>query len=264
MNLNDALDLIQPNIDSDGLIIHNREEWGGGDTAQREGMWYFGLALAFPESRALIKVWFATVLRKLEAAPGIYVRHPQVPGCPDWYDDPKDFSRDQSIPLIVAMGRLGLTEQLDKFHHYTGLRGFKAQNGDLYWWPYYLAMWIRAEADANGVRFIDYLNPILWLGDFSLILASIWGCLWGKWHPNHSDDVNYVLILLQSHVLDNPLAKLARWIYANYRTPIKGTYESWGPASALEAYFSPKFTDSGAPRIDRLYNESGILKNLIQ
>lgn len=260
----EALAVIEPNIDEHGLIVHNKEQWGGGDTAQRVGMWFYGMALAFPEQELRTAINFTRMRSKLERSPGNYSRHTEVPGAPGWYTDVNDFSRDQSIPLLVAMGKLMLRDSLSEFAQATWNRGMRAQNGDPWWWPYYLAMWLRAEADAWGPKWYNYLNPILWLGDFSLVLASIWGCIWGKFNPGHSDDVNFVLTLLQSHTLDTPLAKIARWIYANYRTGMPKTYETWGPASVLEAYFSPEYTNSGAPRIDWLYNRSGILKNLIQ
>lgn len=269
MRYEEALELIKPNIDSQGLIIHNVEEWGGGDTAQREGMWAYGLALQYPQHRLSIAVAFNRSLEKLQVPgkPGNYVRHPRVPGAPDWYDDPYDFTRDQSIPLLAAMGRLKNKPHLKAFFKANLRRGMFCQNGrDPWWGPNHLNMWYRAFADAWGPGFLWYLNPFLWLGDLFLIFASIFACARAKMTPDFSDDINFQICLLQTNTLDTPLAQIARGIYARYRPAIAGTYETWGPASGLEHYFfsSGPAKISGAPRIDLFYNKSGLLKNLMK
>jgi hypothetical protein len=264
MTYDEALALIEPNIDDYGLIVHNLEQWGGGDTAQREGMWSYGMALAFPEKCAEIRERFERSLQLLERSPGNYSRHTLVPGAPDWYADASDFTRDQSIPLVAAMGRLKMRDRLKAFFDANLKRGMIAQNGrDPWWWPYYLAFWVRALAESKSQTWQPYLSPLLWLGDISLIFASVVKCIQASLDEEHSDDLNFQIILIQSNsVTDTPYAKFARWIYSNFRPALKGTLETWGPASALEHYFFTSSTakESGAPRVDRLYNQNAILK----
>jgi hypothetical protein len=256
----EALGIVAPNIDPQGLIENINEEWGGGDTAQREGMWAYGLALAFPDRVDSLRAKFSLIAEKLSVGPGIYIRH-TGPG-PWWYTDPKDLSRDQTIPLVAAFGRLQAKGQLIDIATRTLERFGCAQNGDPWWWPYYWAFWVRAFVDAKLMpEFVIRWNPLTWFCDAWLVLASLWAVLDGDVDPDHSDDLNFTLILLQSNTASTPLAHMARWIFARWRPALKGTEEPWGPASALEAYFAGPYGKSiGAPRIDLLYNKSGILK----
>jgi hypothetical protein len=91
-------------IDQRGLIVQT--DGDGGDTAQREGWTWFG---SWIRERELHNPWsvercitFEQAMSMLEInRSGIFRRNP------DKYDEPKDFSRDQSIPIIAAMGLWG-------------------------------------------------------------------------------------------------------------------------------------------------------------
>ena len=101
--------------DNDGLIVHKGMD--GGDTAQREGWYWFGVWI---REKVLNDPWtiprkltFPQVIRLLEpAANGVFYRHPKLPPWNNPYDKTYGLSRDQMTPLVAAMGVWGMTEQL--------------------------------------------------------------------------------------------------------------------------------------------------------
>lgn len=101
--------------DQDGLIVHNNLD--GGDTAQREGWYWFGVWL---RQQILNDPWtvprkltFQQVLRLLEpAGDGVFYRHPKLPPWNNPYSKEFGFSRDQMVPLVAAMGVWGYTTEL--------------------------------------------------------------------------------------------------------------------------------------------------------
>jgi len=105
--------------DSDGLIVHRG--CNGGDTAQREGWYWFGLWIrqnvlsdAVAEGPTITRrITFDEVLQLLEPhRDGVFYRHPKLPPWNNPYDKDWGFSRDQMIPLVAAMGVWGRTEPL--------------------------------------------------------------------------------------------------------------------------------------------------------
>jgi hypothetical protein len=101
--------------DDDGLIVHRGMD--GGDTAQREGWYWFGVWI---RQRVLNEPWtiprkisFPQVIHLLEPKQdGIFYRHPKLKPWNNPFDKTYGFSRDQMIPLIAAMGVWGLVEPL--------------------------------------------------------------------------------------------------------------------------------------------------------
>src|SRR5262249_35845972 len=101
--------------DRDGLIVHANND--GGDTAQREGWYWFGIWVRehvlknpWPIKRSLA---FADVLRLLEPAKdGVFYRHPKLPPWNNPFDKAFGFSRDQMVPLVAAMGLWGFETEL--------------------------------------------------------------------------------------------------------------------------------------------------------
>jgi len=88
------------------LIVHRGCD--GGDTAQREGWYWFGrwiMQLIFDEPNVLPRdLNFDQILERLDPVnDGKFRRHPKYPA------DDKDWglSRDQMTPLIAAMGVWG-------------------------------------------------------------------------------------------------------------------------------------------------------------
>jgi hypothetical protein len=99
--------------DGDGLIVHKGMD--GGDTAQREGWYWFGVWIRqnvlndpWPIARQLT---FPGVLQLLEPkSDGVFYRHPKLPPWNDPYSKEFGFSRDQMIPLVAAMGSCGTSD----------------------------------------------------------------------------------------------------------------------------------------------------------
>jgi hypothetical protein len=102
----------------DQLDLIVQQDCDGGDTAQREGMYWLGnwvrtndlLIEAYGGQRKII---FTQVMDFLEDTQktGRFRRHPTQPK----WKDPKDISRDQLIPLIAAMGVYKDFVRLDRF-----------------------------------------------------------------------------------------------------------------------------------------------------
>lgn len=101
--------------DKDGLIVHDGMD--GGDTAQREGWYWFGVWI---RQYVLRQPWtvprklvFSEVIKLLEpAGDGIFYRHPKLKPWNSPFDKDYGFSRDQMVPLVAAMGVWGLTREL--------------------------------------------------------------------------------------------------------------------------------------------------------
>ena len=105
-----AIDPQPIHFDSDGLIVHANND--GGDTAQREGWYWFGVWIRqhvledpWPVQR---KLTFQQVLELLEPGrDGVFYRHPRLKPWNDPFDKGFGFSRDQMVPLVAAMGVWG-------------------------------------------------------------------------------------------------------------------------------------------------------------
>ena len=98
-------------FDNNGLIV--QRDGDGGDTAQRTGWAYFGqwyvtnrLGQASPFQPPITLGQAADLLEV--GRTGEFRRHPTQGG---WISDPDEFSRDQLIPLIAA---LGVTQDADR------------------------------------------------------------------------------------------------------------------------------------------------------
>src|ERR1039457_591777 len=115
-------------VDKYGLIVQTNGD--GGDTAQREGWAWFGSKI---RERELNDPWsvcrtitFQKAMDFLEVDhSGIFRRHP------DQYNQPQDFSRDQTIPIVAAMGLWGDQDRLNRFWDRTVARNYTSQNGEM-------------------------------------------------------------------------------------------------------------------------------------
>ena len=103
--------------DRDGLIVHKNLD--GGDTAQREGWYWFGTWI---REHILKDPWtiardrtFLEVMRLLEPAnDGIFYRHPKLPPWNNPFSKKFGFSRDQMVPVVAAMGIRGTTARVKR------------------------------------------------------------------------------------------------------------------------------------------------------
>ena len=109
--------------DTDGLIVHRDADGScnGGDTAQREGWYWFGVWLRnhTPGAPPFVpnRKWktFHEVLRLLEPAhDGLIYRHPKLAPWNDPFSNDLGTSRDQLVPIVAAMGVWGETDALGR------------------------------------------------------------------------------------------------------------------------------------------------------
>ncbi|MGF6790161.1 hypothetical protein [Paraburkholderia sp. 35.1] len=109
-------------FDNDGLIVHmdKNGHFDGGDTAQREGWYWFGVWIrqntpGLPPWQPTRRLNFDQVLKLLEPnGDGVFYRHPKLPPWNDPFSKEWGTSRDQLVPLIAAMGVWGKTEELKR------------------------------------------------------------------------------------------------------------------------------------------------------
>lgn len=136
-------------FDQYGLIVHRRPngEFDGGDTAQREGWYWFGVWLhanvpGLTPWQPKRELTFDEVLRLLEPNhDGVFYRHPKQAPFNNPFDKEWGTSRDQLVPLIAAMGVWGKTQELRRLwdampedivgkHSFNGTwRNFLGQDG---------------------------------------------------------------------------------------------------------------------------------------
>lgn len=226
------------NYDSNGLIVqHNGND--AGDCAGREGDYWFAKGL-----NGLLgsddQVEFDRVISLLQPSPGIFVRsptqNPVIPPAKSW-NDPSDFSRDQTMPIILALGQNNRFNVLNNLLK-NQLKRFGAfQNGDLPQ-PETISAYIRA-------YYAFYLYPILYFTDLGLLAESIIRCIQGRDLNNVSDDINHTLLLIQAqNSLPTLVSLVARKIYKWFRPG--------GVQAAWNTYFNPK---TGANPFNELYKD---------
>lgn len=225
--------------DQYGLIV--QADGDGGDTAQREGMVAFVYSLIGSEFTA---AWEFRQALQLEISPGVCVRHPFQP---DFRSDPKQFSRDQQDPLIVAAGACSQTPFIKRMLWAQVKRLGKYQNAD-YLTPQSIGCYIRALS-------AWYLWPLLLFTDLGLLFQALHIYFACRNDPNNSDDNNHVIRTLQAqYTLPTPVSYVARKLYkalrpTNYGNTVLG--EKSHIQGALNWYHSAQF--GGNPEIAELY-----------
>lgn len=181
--------------DDNGLIV--QKDMDGGDSAGREGDYWFGTDLI---EQHLDSESFNNTLTKLEVQPGVFVRNPVH------YNDPKDFSRDQTISLICAMGRMKAYSTLKLLLEKQLKNYFRYQNGDVGFF----------EDAGYYIRAFKawYLYPVLLLGDTQMFINSLVRLYKGRDTNDVSDDINHTIALLQAqNTYPTPVSWLARKVY---------------------------------------------------
>lgn len=212
--------------DKNGLIV--QRDLDGGDTTGREGDYWFYEGLEGGKFVHLRSKSFEEVLQLLQVKPGVFIRNPIN------YNDPKDFSRDQTVPLILAMGERNKHDLLKLLLKKQLKNWFRYQNGDL-----------GLIGDAGYyIRALKawYAYPLLLIGDFQILINSIIRVIAGFNRDNVSDDINHTLILLQAkNHYPTPISWLARKIY---KLVPGGIQNRW------DHYFRP---ETGANAFNDLY-----------
>lgn len=256
--------MIDFHIDTYGLIV--QKDLDGGDTAGREGDYWFAHKLL--ESKEPDN--FDNVLNHLQVSPGVFIRHPVN------YNDPKDFSRDQTVPLIMAMGEMKRYETLKLLLSKQLANGFKYQNGD-FGGPADIGYYIRAFR-------MWFLYPLLLLGDAQLLINTLFICglkakepnwlqkflgkhvhyIFIQGEPNNKDgipqdvyglkntstDINHTLALLQAkRRYPTPISYIARKLYKWFRPG--GIQLAWDNYFNVQSGANP-FNDLYRPLIDNM------------
>ena len=215
--------------DARGYIC--QKEWdgtkGAGDAASRVGIdAYLTSILGFPHAPL-----FNYLLDGIEVEPGIYKRHPTSDIS---FNTIKDFSRDQQIPLVIAMGAYPEQKpRLMRLFLKHILRFGKYQNWD-FMGTQHLGMYLRS----FNWKLLYPLLPIL---DLGLVIDSISNVVRYKLDPDDTTNhLNHSLAIIQAYyVQPTPISYIARKIY------------SWAhPQAGLDSYFR---AETGAPPMHLLY-----------
>ena len=246
------------------------QDYEGGDTAHREGMWHAGEAWQIKHYYNYFKIrdsFYESVIKHLKhpTKKGIWRRHPDERY---WYGDWDRMSRDQSHMIVHAMGALDLEEELNEFFRALAFRGSFMTNtrangtypkDHKLYHPDSKRVWKWKLPDFCGPSFWNYLwrsklsnnswkvwlwIPIL-IGDLQTLFESLNKVLFYGKDPGNFDDPNHIGVLVYGQRLKETfIHKWARRIYFKYRPmandPILKEYEvTNGPQSALRAYFDP-------------------------
>lgn len=192
-------------FDKYGLVVQTNGD--GGDSPARTGLFYFlqWAILHFKQDLKYHSFQLDYALRNISLEnPLRFFRNPVS------YVDSSDMSRDQTNPLLVAMGAYRFYDLLGKYL-LTRIKNFMFyQNGDLTG-PADLGVWIRA------FRFWPFY-PLLFICDWFLFFNSVIRIIRGRNYDDVGDDINHTLLLLQAaYFLPTPVSLLSRKVYAKYR-----------------------------------------------
>lgn len=118
------------NFDSDCAVLQT--DGDGGDSAARTGMYYTAMAIYFLQGWDM-SAWpgFNTTCwnkarQALIKPDGTVLRYSKAP-----YNDPKDVSRDQTMPMVIACIFNNNIDEVRAIWNATKARHFLFQNGDL-------------------------------------------------------------------------------------------------------------------------------------
>jgi hypothetical protein len=268
--------MIQPNIDSFGVITQNaKQNWDGGDTTQREGMFLCAMWYHYQAGRIAESDWQAMSSRYMGIIDGLVYgeiwslrRHPN-PAM--WYHDPNRMSRDQLTSNICA---LGFTSKwtLSKLLLGNLLRGMlfatnTRENGatitnsqpmtllqrvqyffgwrpNYYVWAWSLPDFMDPSIWGAYIRGLSLwpLYPLLLLTDLVLVIQALITLYETDEGTATDDQLTQQMLLLQSEYrMWTPISKLAMWIYKRVN-----------PMVALNAYFAPA---NDGPAMNQVYQE---------
>ena len=248
---------VQPYRDSFGLIAQGEGDGrDGGDSAHRTGVFYLGLYLLFKDNKVVVKQIeqdFKKDLNKITIGPGKFVRHPDPA---KWYSNPENFTRDQTTPLIIALGFFDDVENRKIIRQ--NLQNI-FDNSSFY--PNRLKNWTNEEKvfpfdynDPAGpsdygmfVRALKKENykPLLWFSDIQLVGDSLLRVFFSYFNnKSTSNDLNYSLILLQAQrTYPTWWSDIATYIYFNFKRRSPATVWGEGSSGVMSSwnyYFRPE------------------------
>jgi len=253
--MNKYFEMIKSNIDSFGVIAQNAQQnWDGGDTIQREGMflcamWYHRQANRITDVQ-WVEMWvrYGQIVDKLNANNWALRRHPDSS---KWYYETNRMSRDQLTSNLCALGycRPYMLKSLLWKHMWRALlfTTNTRQNAALPGTPEY--KWKLPDITFSSI-WGSYIRGLDWkalwfllpLCDMELLVNSaiIWYKV--KKDPTFCDHLSQQMLLLQaSHRMPTWVSRLAMWVYKKV-----------DPQRALDLYFEPA---KCGPAINEVYRE---------
>jgi hypothetical protein len=203
--------------DQYGLIT--QQDLDGGDTAQREGWYWFGTWLR--ENPPINERWpmnrersYDEVLTLLEIGKtGEFRRHPD----PRWAQS-SDFTRDQTVPLVAAMAVHDDRDRLQRFYHELRRRNWFAQKkGDTLADPVHRNLIRRARNEKpNAITDSASLGAAV---QARILVARAKGL------DDVGDDLNLIVILLMATIRESSTSVAAiRNYYAKNRPDNYGMF----------------------------------------
>jgi hypothetical protein len=272
---NKYFDMLSGNIDSFGVITQNAaDNWDGGDTTQREGMFLCAMWYHLQDKRATdvqwVEMWvrYGQIIDKLNDDNWSLRRHPDPS---KWYNDTNRMSRDQLVPNLCALGycRPYMLKSMIWKHMLRGLlfTTNTRENGatladaepiDFWqriqyffgWRPgYYVWAWSLPDITDPSifgayVRGLEWtaLWPTLWLSDWILVVDALITLYKTKQGTVTDDQLTQQMLLLQSaYRMPTWVSKLAMWIY-----------KKCNPQQSLDQYFAPA---NDGPAMNEIYRE---------
>jgi hypothetical protein len=210
-----------------------------------------------------------------EVSPGIWVRYPYTDS---WISDPKSTSRDQIMSLVIWTGYAGrkdlltrqLKEQVKRLGFYQN--SYHIWPGDnpvpKPWYqvdfasPEHWGQYIRSYAMISRHWGWNFFRPLLTVTDLFMLGNAVVTNVVGYFNPDHSDDDNFVLGMIQAYdSLDTPVAMASRWLYkrrptAGYTDETKTvSLRSKGVKDFWSAIKYKHRSAGGAPPIGQLFDE---------
>lgn len=183
-------------IDEHGLVVHKIDgKIDGGDSPQRTGTLWTALSCLEGEHPILDGFTYGKenvekVLKAIQIKPGVWIRHPN--SCDPWHSDPKEFSRDQQTPLVIALGFYRGEFQAA----WQALADTEKAHRER-WWKYQNRDWATVQ-QINYYHRAFNRNKSYWLGDNFLSMDA--RLQWSK--SSNPDDVgdhlNLQLALIQA------------------------------------------------------------------
>lgn len=249
------------------LCTWDGANYDGGDTAQKTGLYRFGLYFKFkkdPDKRLREQYKFEQELTLLECPElkGWYIRSPSYFRA--WWRNPYCFSRDQHRSLVIAMGAYKQQRRLWRVLWEHVKRGFLYQNNreiddfskrkmpDVTA-PDHLGEILRA-LYMSGAKWLIVLWPLLLIADLSALVGLLLS--FPQWKDTEaSDDDDLIMSLLQAkYAMPTPISWFVRKLYK--LRPLAGTFREnnpdnlSGPASAIAWKHR---VETGAPPFADLY-----------
>lgn len=236
--------------------------------------------------KSVVRNMYESTINTIEIQPGIYVRQQSEP-----WNDPADFSRDQTRGIVIACGHMGLQDRLSRLFWATIKRGCRYGNGDLMspanlgefiramklWWMY--PVLVLGEI-ATGLSIIDWRFIFLALlaPDFYILVNVLIRIYVGSDPDNVGDDQNDFMTFTQQNY-PTLVWEISFWLY-KWTRPVnfgcfmmdgddeddaatKKTFQLWmahpsrvntAPiVGALRWYFRPK---TGAPPMAQIWERT--------